>query len=539
MSNPLKEYFEVSDRDDGVYVRVDPLKPVPAIDELKEKIGKELVINCDFAILKGIMERKNGEFEKLGPHFEYYQPKLDHHIQLASSPLKVVIKIDPQCILDLSLTVNQLRNFLFLKGICFGVDEDMLEKIVEEKIFGQDVEVAQAKMPVRGEDALIDFVVDVNPQLKPEIKNDGSVDYRNVRAFTPVSDGQILVKKTMATAGKDGISVTGEPIPAEPGSDKPLPKGRNTEVSEDGTELLSLKNGIVCEENGLVCVKEILAIHGNVDFSVGNIKHSGDVQINGDVLPGFSVEANGDITIKGEIESARIISREGSVFIDKGVIGRGDTLISALSGIHVSFAQNATLKTNGKISIAKYALHCECICDSFEGAQCSIIGGSVKAEKSISAKQAGSEKEVKTKLVLYDKIKEENLEKIRQIEELESKLVKQLEPVEINLKSKAVILKKSGKNVSDYQRKEVRKWVDAYNKLTLKIKYVREKLEEIKSETKDWVEYNGFVYIAGQIFPGVKIDVFGKSIPQKPPMSNKKIRIDAGEINTEGKKLHD
>ena len=102
-------------------------------------------------------------------------------------------------------------------------------------------------------------------------------------------------------------------------------------------------------ENSLLTVAELLHVNKDVDFSVGNIKYTGDVLIGGSVRPGFSIEAEGSIHIKGEVESATVTSRAGQVTIDKGVVGKGDTNISAKQGVTISFAQDAHLHTEGAL----------------------------------------------------------------------------------------------------------------------------------------------------------------------------------------------
>lgn len=130
----------------------------------------------------------------------------------------------------------------------------------------------------------------------------------------------------------------GGPIAATPGKDIVLPQGLNTSISLDGLCLVAAKTGKIYEENGLYHIQELMEILGDVDFSIGNIKFGGDVLIRGNVLPGFFVESDGNIAVKGEVEAAKIISRKGCVAIEKGVIGKGCTKISGYLGVHISFA---------------------------------------------------------------------------------------------------------------------------------------------------------------------------------------------------------
>jgi uncharacterized protein (DUF342 family) len=246
------------------------------------------------------------------------------------------------------------------------------------------------------------------------------------------------------------MAVNGEAIPPNPGVDVVLPGGKNTDADEDGMKLTAARSGIIYQECGVLHIVEVLHINSNVDFSVGNVKYSGDVFIKGNVLPGFTVEADGLIHIQGEVESARIISRNSTVVVEKGIHGKGETTISAKKGIQVTFAQNTTFLTEGPIFVRQYLLHCSCICENLEanapGAQ--IIGGEVRAEKYILARQIGNETVSSTKLYLFDKKKNALEDKVKELGVLESKLKSELEPIERQLRTKASLLKKALKRLA-------------------------------------------------------------------------------------------
>ena len=88
-------------------------------------------------------------------------------------------------------------------------------------------------------------------------------------------------------------------IPAKSGKSVPLPKGRNTEITEDGDTLIASMPGHVEFSGSTFQVKPVLDIDGDVDFSTGNIKFVGDVNIKGDVLSGFTVRSAGNIQVGG------------------------------------------------------------------------------------------------------------------------------------------------------------------------------------------------------------------------------------------------
>ena len=335
-------------------------------------------------------------------------------------------------------------------------------------------------------------------------------------------------EKTPSTDGKPGISVKGEPIPPARGKDNKLPCGRNTVISEDGAFLKAAKTGIVCREGFLLRIVELLQIPGDVDYGVGNIKYSGDVLINGNVLPGFTIEAEGNIHVKGDVECARIISREGHISVEKGIIGKGETLISAKGGVQISFAQETRIVTEGTLSVSKYLLHCDCAVGELEAvsSNCNIIGGEVKAENHIAAKNAGSEQGIFTRITLFDKEKTELEEKLKDLSGLAVKLQKQFQPVEKQLKLKSSLMKRGGAGITDMVREEVRMLIDSYNSMSQKMKYIQKKAEEIKEELAKPKVYFGFIEVQGTVYPGVEINLYGSCERISSKITRRSFKLD-------------
>ena len=83
----------------------------------------------------------------------------------------------------------------------------------------------------------------------------------------------------------------------------PLPRGKNTEISEDGTQLVASIAGSVDFTGNVFQVKPVLEVPGDVDFSTGNINFLGDVNIRGNVLSGFTVRAMGNVRVEGVVEA--------------------------------------------------------------------------------------------------------------------------------------------------------------------------------------------------------------------------------------------
>jgi uncharacterized protein (DUF342 family) len=163
-----------------------------------------------------------------------------------------------------------------------------------------------------------------------------------------------------------------------------------------------------------------------------------------------------------------------------------------------------------------------------------IIGGEVRAEKFILAKQVGNEAVSSTKLFLFDKNKNALEEKVKELVVLETKLKSELDPIERQLRTKAALLKKRTDEVTDRVRDEIKKWVDAFNALNQKISYVGQKIKEIRSALTGPTEYTGFIEITGQVYPGTECDMYGVKFPITSLLSAKKYSLVENTIHCEG-----
>jgi uncharacterized protein (DUF342 family) len=538
VKNPLEQYCACEERSDGLYIKVhreqkESIHP----DWVQRSLDEAGVMNFDIERFSDVVQRARGLFEKIGQNFEYFDPEIELYIQVFVNPLKASCKINSSfAIAGKHIDLTNLGYYLKRKGVKHGLKIDVLQDILTNERYDTVIDIAEATPPVNGQDGKIDLKIAVNPDMKPQIRSDDGVDYRSIQSFTSIAKGQLLAVKQPPTPGKSGIAVNGDSIPPNSGAEISLPGGKNTEADESGMKLTAGKSGIVYLESGVLHIAEVLHIHSNIDFSVGNVKYSGDVFVKGNVLPGFTVEADGLVHIQGEVESARIISRNSTVVIEKGIHGKGETKISAKKGIQVTFAQDATLISEGPIFVRQYLLHCNCICESLEAnaPNAQIIGGEVRAEKFILAKQVGNEAVSSTKLFLYDKNKNALEEKVNELVVLETKLKSELDPIERQLRTKAALLKKRTDEVTDRVRDEIKKWVDAYNALNQKIGYVGQKIKEIRSALTGPTEYTGYIEITGKVFPGTECDMYGVKFPITSLLSAKKYSLVENTIHCEG-----
>ena len=301
------------------------------------------------------------------------------------------------------LTKDMIELALSEHSVSFGVDKKLIERVPREreKYFSLYL-VAKGQPAFDGRNGnIVDYFPRVIERVL-EVNEFGQVDYASLNLICNVKEGQEICHLIRPTEGEPGRTVQDQEIPAKSGKSVPLPKGRNTEASEDGDTLLASIPGHVEFTGHNFQVKPVLDIDGDVDFSTGNIKFVGDVNIKGDVLSGFAVRAMGNIQVGGVIEAGSTVEAGGDLTVVKGILGGGSTVIRSSRCIFAKYIENATIYVRENLQtdcIVNGHIFCdgEVVVRSGRG---SIIGGRVWAAKKVSASAVGAKSEVRTAIAL-------------------------------------------------------------------------------------------------------------------------------------------
>ena len=299
-------------------------------------------------------------------------------------------------------TQADLMSALNAAGVCFGIDEEALVSLAAgENPYFRLSHVASGKPAVPGKDGA---VIDLYPRVfhrEMPVDEFNRVDYTAICSTQNVEKGAAICHISPPTPGVPGCTVTGQDLPARDGVPAVPPMGRNTALSEDGSELLATLDGGLEFSGNAFQINPLLEIAGDVDYSSGSINFLGDVHIHGDVCTGFSVRAMGNIKVDGVVESASI-EAGGDLVLAKGVQGNGQAVLRAHRDIFAKYLENCSVH-------AHEDLHSECIigCDVYSDAgvyvqngRGAIIGGNIWAAREVDANIVGSKTEVPTTITL-------------------------------------------------------------------------------------------------------------------------------------------
>lgn len=205
--------------------------------------------------------------------------------------------------------------------------------------------------------------------LKPVEKSDGSVDYYNMGYVQSVITGQVLAQ------WDEQVAEDQCPYGYRHFTDKKLPAGPNTKTNpENRDQLIATKNGYVFyNESGLITVKELLNVRGDVNISTGNIFFVGDLVVHGAIKSGLDVKAN-NVNVKGVIEQANVHAA-GFLKCDGGIKGNSKAHVESKKTLRTTFCENATLVSGGNIIIDKNCMHTNIYCEGKFAVKGRLAGG--------------------------------------------------------------------------------------------------------------------------------------------------------------------
>jgi uncharacterized protein (DUF342 family) len=314
-----------------------------------------------------------------------------------------------------NLSLEQLTEQLNKEKIAEHlIDTEVLKSALEKSLNGEEIKqllVAEGKEPVNGEDTQFTLLLNVPEHKDTTLEEDGTTNYYETRQYPSINIGTELMRKSEPTKGTPGYNVFGKEIKARNGKVIRFAKFKNAEIAKDDENLLvaTMKGHPVIGPKS-VSIDDILSLR-NVDLSTGNIHFDGSVEVAGNVFPQMLVEASGDISVKGYVENATLISGS-NILIGAGVISekidddeelKFTSTLKAGGNIQALFFNQTDARANGDIIAKQYAMNSRLIATrkiimGDGGGKGVLLGGSASAGESVEVNTLGSSAYIKTQL---------------------------------------------------------------------------------------------------------------------------------------------
>lgn len=433
-----------------------------------------------------------------GKNEMYIEESDDIVIKISADEMKAQVKI-------LHAGRNYTREDIVLElaehGICEGINNNSINRLLNHKGDDEYVTVAKGIVPVNGRDGWYEFYFDTENRRQQKLLPDGSVDYQQQEWYQSTRQNEKIAYYHQATLGTNGKTVTGKELVAKKGREKGALILEGCSVLEDNKTYVADQSGKVELKGDKLIVKDTLELD-EVTLSTGNVDFGGNVYVKGNVGSGTVIKAVGDVVIGGYVEAATIIS-EGDIEIRLGVNAPEKGYIEAKGNIAGKYFENAMIKAHKNLS-ANYILNSETICYgeiTIDGSRGTITGGKTYARQGIKSNNLGNSMKVNTKIDVG--VNEEMLEDMQgivvRIRDVKNELhVLNQAYEELNDKYSAV--EKSKLDIY----KKVEKSILDYEKRLENLLYEKTELEKIIEDTK-----KSKVEVKGVLHEGVRIDING------------------------------
>jgi uncharacterized protein (DUF342 family)/CheY-like chemotaxis protein len=238
-------------------------------------------------------------------------------------------------------------------GIVFGIDDQAIKRALNHCSFGTDQPwkgvIASGKLPFDGTDDRLVFhkKFQAAEQEKPDASR---INFKNIINVCMVMPNDLIAEIERGIEGRNGIDIYGNEVLCKPGKKIELKAGENVTVDSFGCKFYSLIKGNMKFADSVISVSDYYLVDGDVDYSSGNIAYKGNVYIKGNVLDDFSVRADGDIIITGNVNAA-LVRATGDIKIYGGVVARDKGIVSSGGNVEIKFAEHAVIEANKNIII--------------------------------------------------------------------------------------------------------------------------------------------------------------------------------------------
>lgn len=418
--------------------------------------------------------------------------------------MTAVLRLYPPSIGGLPIKKRQIMDQLALEKVNYGIDEEAIDDLLGDKYYCTDVIVARGQNQTAGKDASIEYLFDTNNDSRPELNEDGSVDFFKLNTLHHCTRGQVLAKIIPEERGLDGINVYGAVTSAREVSKAVFSYGKNLEVSSDGLELISMVDGHVKLVDDTVFVSDVYTVE-DVSTATGNIEYHGNVEVNGNVCENFSIRTDGDVFVKGVVEGA-VIEAGGNITIARGMHGQNKGNLRAKGNVIAKFISAAVVEAGGFVE-AEQILNSRVVagsCVNAEAGKGLITGGKVVAKCAIHVKNAGSPMGSATIMeVGSDPEMKKRLVELQKSVGEKSKSASQMKKVIEDTARKI----KSGVKLLPEQLKHARMLQTALETAQTQIQKELKEIEKLDQLLKG--DDNAHIDIRGTMYQGVSVSISG------------------------------
>jgi len=259
--------------------------------------------------------------------------------------------------------------------------------------------VAEASLPTDGSPATIRWLDEQRDEGVDE-SADQAADHYARGAYLNVAVGDVLGQWVDAVAAVDGTDVFGRSLPADRRRVRDRWRlGDGVARADDGS-IVAAADGVLVRRQGEAAVRRVLEIADSVDFSTGNISHTGDLLVQGGVRDRFKVRVDGDVEVRGLIQAATVAC-SGSLRAFGGVAGRERGTVITGGDLAARYLDNVVASVGDQLRVQREMINCQLtVFGELRSPTGSLIGGSHVVRGIVELSNLGSAASAVTDLTL-------------------------------------------------------------------------------------------------------------------------------------------
>ncbi|SES68033.1 hypothetical protein SAMN05660297_00219 [Natronincola peptidivorans] len=503
---PLKDedFFSIDYQEDGIYLTIinnTALTHKEKVNNILDHLEKKSIEEYDTEAINKCIKEDIKEPFKIAPYQEEKLIDGEALVEVSRDKLEAYITIK-EAVGGKDISIEEAKKILVDHGVIYGIDEAMISNIIQSKTFDNKILIAKGQKPQNGENGKLVYHFDVDKQHTPQLLEDGSVDFKHLNLINNVKKGQLLIEVIEPTDGIPGKNVLGEEISCLKGKPAKIIKGKNILEKDDGLKIYAAVDGQVFFRDNKLEVSQVYEVPGDVDHSTGNIKFNGKVVVKGNIMSGFTVDADGDIEVNGVVEGATLIAK-GSIVLNRGVQGNNQAYLECNENLISKYVENSQIKCLGNIE-ADCILHSNVTAKgnvTVSGKRGLIVGGQIRAGEEIRAQTLGSH--MGTVTIIEVGIDPDDKSKYEAIKVEITEIQKNL----MNLKKTIELLNKMSKDGKLPKSKE-----EILIKSLKTFEYLKNKHTNLNNELKNLElkmegSSKGKIHVSGKLYPGTKITI--------------------------------
>ena len=505
----INSYFKVIDGESSVSVKYFPPEGDGErldIDEVSSFLEKVGVKDYDLVKLNALISGDEAAEEVISNEGCYRFNEVIS-IKVTTDRMFAIGRFYPPSKNGSRMSRSEIISTIENSKIIFGIDESAIDAFIEKPEYCKNIIIARGTKPVDGSDAYITYNFQTDRSARPQLNEDGTVDFHHLNNISNIKKGDVLAVLTKEDPGIPGTDVLGMMASPKKVKRLTLKHGNGISLTEDGLKLIALVDGHATLEKDRVFVSDNYDVPADVDNSTGDINYSGSVTIKGNVRTGFAVEADGDIEVFGVVEGCKLRSG-GNIILHRGIQGMGKSDISAKGNLISKFIEGADVNVAGYVET-------DTIINSnvtargeiyVRGRNASLIGGTVRSTTLIEAANIGSAMgaatnvEVGTDPAIRDKVRKLNAD----IEEKQKENEKM---------SRLLAVMRKKRDMGVLEEEKLPMLAQLTKSIVLNDSEIKTKKSEIDSYEKLLEENtNAKIRVTKAIYPGTKVTVAGDYI---------------------------